>query len=60
VHDVLCWRDEDKSVSLALGLPDFVTYRNGAKRIARQLLEMKTSILWVSENEGVDVFPSFL
>jgi hypothetical protein len=60
VHDLLCWRDEDKSVSLALGLPDFVTYRSGARKIAGRLLELKANILWVSKDGKVETSPDFL
>lgn len=60
VHDLLCWREEDNSVSLALGLPDFVTYQSSAKKITGQLLELKATILWVSENGTVEVSPNFL
>jgi hypothetical protein len=60
VHDLLCWRDEDKSVSLALGLPDFVTYRSGARKIAGRLLELKASIFWVSQDGKVETSPDFL
>ena len=60
VHDLLCWRDEDMSVSLALGLPDFVTYQSSAKKIAGRLLELKASIFWVSENGQVETSPNFL
>ena len=60
VHDLLCWRDEDKSVSVALGLPDFVTYQSGARKIEGRLLELKASIFWVSDDGKVETSPNFL
>lgn len=60
MHDLLCWREEDDSVALALALPDFVTYQNGAKKVAGQLQGLKASIFWVSEHGKVKTSPSFL
>jgi hypothetical protein len=60
LHDLLCWREEDESVALALALPDFVTYRNRADKLARRMIELKASILWVFENGKVEASPNFL
>lgn len=60
LHDILCWREEDESVALALALPDFVTYRNRADKLARRFIELKASILWVFENGKVEASPNFL
>ncbi|HZU42954.1 MAG TPA: winged helix-turn-helix domain-containing protein [Terriglobales bacterium] len=60
LHDLLRWRDEDESAFLALALPDFVTYRSNANKVAGQLRGLKASILWVFENGKVDTLPNFL
>jgi hypothetical protein len=60
LHDILCWREEDESVALALALPEFVTYRNRADKLARRLIELKASIFWVFENGKVEASPNFL
>jgi hypothetical protein len=60
VHDLLCWREEKRSAALALAFPEFVTYRNGAKRVAGQLQELKASVFWVFEDRKVQASPNFL
>lgn len=60
LHDILCWREEDEAIALALALPDFVTYRNRADKLARRLIELHASIFWVFEKGKVEVSPNSL
>jgi hypothetical protein len=51
--DLLLWHGENASVSLALALPDQITYRNLSKRVSWFLDELKASIYWVGPEGAV-------
>jgi hypothetical protein len=60
MEDLLVWKDANDSVDIALGLPEFVTYRNEIRTLAIQLEGLTASVIWVFEDEKVKVFPHFL
>lgn len=53
LFDLILWRGEDASVSLAIALPDRNTYRKLANRIDWFLLAARACIFWVSEDGSV-------
>ena len=60
MRDMLVWRDENESVDLALGLPEFITYRNGVRTMAGRFADLTVSVIWVFEDAKVEVCPTFL
>lgn len=60
MRDLLVWKGESDSVSFALGLPEFVTFRNGVRLMAGELAELTASVIWVLTDGKVEVSPNFL
>jgi hypothetical protein len=60
LRDLAVWRGQSRSASLAVALPDFVTYRNQVTKVASQLGELKASVIWVKETGEVEASPDWL
>lgn len=60
MRDLLVWKGESDSVSFALGLPEFVTFRNGVRLMAGELAELTASVIWVHTDGKVEVSPNSL
>ena|SRR3712207_1938300 len=50
IFDVVCYRSANDDVEIAVVLPDFVTYRNLARRIAWFQTVSRFWFIWVSES----------
>lgn len=49
----LMLRDDNAESAVAIGLPDFTTYRSLADRVARSLERLGVHVIWVHEDGGV-------
>lgn len=54
LFDVVDWRGQEADVNLALGLPDFLTYRGLAQRVAWLQPIARFTMLWVQEDGTVE------
>jgi hypothetical protein len=55
LFDLILWRGESRTASVALALPDKKTYRNFIGRVEWFLEEVSASIYWVSQDGRVSV-----
>ena len=58
-YDLFAWREENPKVILALGLPDFSTYRKMSRRVASGVRFVGASLFWVFQDGHVEVEETF-